>query len=150
MITTINKDILTVDKGVICHFCNCLGAFGGLAGAIGRKWPSVKESYLKSIRDNENKTHNLLGTIDITRVDALPFYVVNAFTQYDFGPGRKTEYSAVKSALKSLRQHASGLDIYLPYKVGCGLGGGDWEIVLKIINEVFENYNKTVYICNNE
>jgi hypothetical protein len=34
--------------------------------------------------------------------------------------------------------------------VGCGLGGGDWEIVLKIINEVFENYNKTVYICNNE
>jgi O-acetyl-ADP-ribose deacetylase (regulator of RNase III) len=32
MITTINKDILTVDKGVIVHSVNCIGAVGGLAG----------------------------------------------------------------------------------------------------------------------
>jgi O-acetyl-ADP-ribose deacetylase (regulator of RNase III) len=39
MITTINKDILTVEKGVIVHSVNCIGGVGGLAGAIARKWP---------------------------------------------------------------------------------------------------------------
>ena len=152
MITTINKDILTVDKGVIVHFCNCLGAMGGLAGAIARKWPIVKESYLKSLEDREQQVgHKVfaLGGIDIIRVEK-PLWVINAFTQYNFGSGRHTEYAAVLSCLRSVERTAQGLDIYLPYMVGCGLGGGDWSIVQKIIEKTFENYGGNVYICKHE
>ena len=40
MITTINKDILTVNKGVIVHSVNCIGGVGGLGGA---DWNIVEE-----------------------------------------------------------------------------------------------------------
>ena len=76
MITIINKDILTVEKGVIVHFCNCLGAMGGLAGAIARKWPIVKESYLKYLEEKENNVF-AIGGIDIVRVEK-PLWVINA------------------------------------------------------------------------
>lgn len=148
MITTINKDILTVDKGVIVHFCNCLGAMGGLAGAIASKWPIVKESYLKYLKEKESNVF-AIGGIDIVRVEK-PLWVINAFTQYDFGSGRRTEYSAVINALEKVRREAISLDIYLPYMVGCGLGGGDWSIVQKIIEKTFENYGGNVYICKHE
>ena len=54
------------------------------------------------------------------------------------------------NALEKIRREAISLDIYLPYMVGCGLGGGDWSIVQKIIEKTFENYRGNVYICKHE
>ncbi len=145
MITTINKDILTVEKGAIVHFCNCLGAMGGLAGAIVCKWPIVKESYLTYLKSKDHAVF-ALGEIDIVRVDK-PLWVINAFTQYDYGSGRHTEYAAVIKVLQNVRKEAISLDVYLPWMVGCGLGGGNWDIVNKIVEEVFSGYPGNVYYC---
>ncbi|EGL17721.1 hypothetical protein HMPREF9413_4472 [Paenibacillus sp. HGF7] len=35
--------------------------------------------------------------------------------------------------------------IALPYNIGCGLAGGDWDIVEQIIEEVFIDYDVTLY-----
>jgi hypothetical protein len=35
--------------------------------------------------------------------------------------------------------------IALPYNLGCGLDGGDWIVVYKIIEEVFNDYDVTIY-----
>jgi hypothetical protein len=35
--------------------------------------------------------------------------------------------------------------IALPYNLGCGLASGDWNIVYKIIEEVFNDYDVTIY-----
>jgi len=34
----------------------------------------------------------------------------------------------------------------VPYKMGCGLAGGDWDIVLKILNRQSEKHDVDIYI----
>lgn len=170
MITTINKDILTVDKGVIVHSVNCIGAVGGLAGAIGRKWPVNAGEYRSHVR-SQNYPVMLLGSVFEVNV-SRNLIVANLFGQYNVGTSKQqTEYAALISGFKhiantffagdekeTLHFGPFGLedvpvtltDIYIPYKIGCGLGGADWSLVEEIINKTFEKSNNDVYICKYE
>jgi len=177
MITTINKDILTVDKGVIVHSVNCIGAVGGLAGAIARKWPKNAEQYKEYVRHRKSSIM-LLGSVFEVNV-AHNVVVANLFGQYCIGTGKQqTEYAALISGFKRIADtvfygddeeeeaiapewHDFGFhavvkrkktlqDIYIPYKIGCGLGGADWNLVEEIIEKSFMNSNKNVYICKHE
>ena len=40
--------------------------------------------------------------------------------------------------------------IGFPYKIGCGLAGGDWNVVESIINEIFKDYKVEIYKYNVE
>ena len=171
MITTINKDILTVDKGVIVHSVNCIGAVGGLAGAIARKWPKNAEKYKEYVRHRKSSIM-LLGSVFEVNV-AHNVIVANLFGQYGIGTGKQqTEYAALISAFKRIANtffvgndketmHFGGslgiedvpntlTDIYIPYKIGCGLGGADWNIVQQIIEKTFEKSENNIYICKHE
>ena len=170
MITTINKDVLTVDKGVIVHSVNCIGAVGGLAGAIGRKWPVNAGEYRSHVR-SQNYPVMLLGSVFEVNV-ANNVIVANLFGQYNIGTSKQqTEYAALIAGFKSIantyfvgndtetiddgvfgiNEHPIVLtDIYVPYKIGCGLGGADWETVQDILHQIFENNHKNVYICKHE
>jgi O-acetyl-ADP-ribose deacetylase (regulator of RNase III) len=165
MIKIINKDILTVDKGVIVHSVNCIGGVGGLAGAIARKWPKNAEKYRAHV-DCQELPIMLLGSVFEVRV-ANNLVVANLFGQNNVGTKeRQTEYSALISGFRKINQtffvgddflegKDSGFritlsDIYIPYKIGCGLGGADWNIVEKIIHKTFEKSTKSVYICKHE
>lgn len=35
--------------------------------------------------------------------------------------------------------------IGFPYKIGCGLAGGDWDVVSAIIEREFEGYEVEIY-----
>ncbi|RAP14807.1 hypothetical protein HS9_00130 [Bacillus velezensis] len=35
--------------------------------------------------------------------------------------------------------------ITLPYGIGCGLAGGNWNDVNKMIESIFEDYEVTIY-----
>jgi hypothetical protein len=171
MITTINKDILTVDKGVIVHSVNCIGAVGGLAGAIARKWPKNADEYRAHVKRQELPIM-LLGSVFEVNV-AHNVIVANLFGQNSVSTSeRQTEYAALISGFKSIaqtffqgndreeRDYGSpfGLiefpidltDIYIPYKIGCGLGGASWNIVEEILHKIFDNSHKNVYICSHE
>lgn len=170
MITTINKDILTVDKGVIVHSVNCIGAVGGLAGAIARKWPKNADEYRSHVR-NQKLPIMLLGSVFEVNV-AHNVFVANLFGQNNVGSNqRQTEYSALIAGFKRIANTTFygndietvdfgrlGLkdakivlnDIYIPYKIGCGLGGADWNIVEEIINKIFDSSHFNVYICKHE
>ena len=171
MTTTINKDILTVDKGVIVHSVNCIGAVGGLAGAIARKWPKNAEEYCSHVK-NQKMPIMLLGSVFEVNV-AHNVVVANLFGQNNVGTReRQTEYSALIAGFKSIantyfqgndmrevdygnpfgfvEEKIDLTDIYIPYKIGCGLGGADWSIVEQIINKAFEKSENNVYICKHE
>jgi O-acetyl-ADP-ribose deacetylase (regulator of RNase III) len=170
MITTINKDILTVDKGVIVHSVNCIGAVGGLAGAIARKWPKNAEQYKAHVK-RQKLPIMLLGSVFEVNV-AHNVVVANLFGQYNVGTSKQqTEYAALIAGFKriantffagdekeTLHFGPFGLedvpvtltDIYIPYKIGCGLGGADWSLVEEIINKTFEKSENDVYICKYE
>ena len=169
MITTINKDILTVNKGVIVHSVNCIGGVGGLAGAIARKWPKNADEYRAHVR-NQKLPIMLLGSVFEVNV-ANNVIVANLFGQNNVGTNqRQTEYSALIAGFKRIANttfygddkipdysnheyYLSKLtlnDIYIPYKIGCGLGGADWNIVEEIINKTFDSSHFNVYICKHE
>lgn len=170
MITEIHKDLLKVTEGIICQQVNCLGAVGGLSNDIAKKWPKNKDVYKQYVWDtaiNQGNAVFALGTCCDVQVECNLF-IANLFGQYDYGRNyRRTEYSALISALEHVRdnhytsdQTEEALtflginefniplkDIYIPKWMGCGLGGGDWNIVLDIINKVFDSSTKNVYIC---
>ncbi len=171
MITTINKDILTVDKGVIVHSVNCIGAVGGLAGAIARKWPKNADEYRAHIK-RQKLPIMLLGSVFEVNV-AHNVIVANLFGQYNIGTSKQqTEYSALIRGFKNIAEtffqgndkeerdygNPFGLvdqpinltDIYIPYKIGCGLGGADWNLVEEILYRIFDSSSKNVYICHHE
>ena len=70
-------------------------------------------------------------------------YVANVFSQDDFYSKRKdtiTDYDAMEKALIEVDNfaHANGLTIAIPGYMGCGIAGGDWEKVRRIIRRVFK------------
>lgn len=139
-----NRDILTVSSGFICQQVNCEKVMGaGLAAQIKKKWPIVYTTYLS------NKP--VLGEYDLVRVSGtMPgLYVANLYGQQGFGTDkRQTNYGALSSALASMA-HDLRFDIphiYFPFEMGCGLGGGDWNIVSELIEFYFPN----AIICRKE
>ena len=134
----VDKDILTVSTGIICHQVNTKGIMGaGLALAVKTKYPGAYYHY---------KTSRLrLGRVLLSRVDNR-LWIAHLIAQESFGPGVQTDYDAFRSSIRHLHQvqthlhkvqdkELRDLGVYLPYKIGCGLAGGDWDTVLAIIEE---------------
>ena len=75
--------------------------------------------------------------------------IVNLFAQDRYGSDGKryTDYNAFRSCLNNLKQCVPpGETIAFPFKIGCGLGGGDWDKILTIIAEVFwEEYHVEIW-----
>lgn len=69
---------------------------------------------------------------------------MNMFSQI---PNFTTDYEAMKKALTEIKEYAKSFDlsIAIPYKIGCGIANGDWNIVYKIIEEVFSDYDVALY-----
>lgn len=163
MIKEIVKDITTVTEGIVCHQVNCLGTMGsGVAAAIRQKWPEVFTTYHKKYVENVDSPWKQLGECQMVGVGNDMFadiYVANLFGQYDFGANsRYTEYCALSTALQNLngiieyreehRYENEVFDLYIPYKMGCDRGGGDWNIVSQMIEELLHTNNRTIYICS--
>lgn len=137
-------------RKIIAHVVNDLGKMGsGVALAILKKWPVVKERYinwsknkesfilLKDMEGGEFK----LGNTQFVRVDVENKIVVanmigqhNIIGMDDTPPIR---YDALRSCLKKVGEIAKkyNASVNLPYKAGCDRAGGSWDIVEKIIQE---------------
>lgn len=145
-------DITTVDAGYVLHQVNCRGAMGGgLAAQLRKKFPDCYTPYKKLCDETEPELKfTLLGQAQILLMDSGPF-IVNLFGQlHTSHTQRETEYHALYMALLQFKfaiRESSVLPIYVPYGLGCGLGGGDWAIVSKIIEHVFKDVKNPVYIC---
>lgn len=147
MIKIINGNILNASEHIIGHQVNCKGVMGaGLAKQIRNKYPEVYKRYVSFVKEFGNNA-SLLGMVQITRVDEDKF-IANVFSQNSYGrTGLHTSYELLRIALEKLKLCAMGVNksIALPYGIGCGLAGGDWSIVYKIIDEVFNGYEVTLY-----
>lgn len=132
----------------ICQQVNCKGVMGaGLAMQIRSQWPVVYQRYLEFCYGNNG---NKLGTYQEVLVEPK-LYIVNLFGQNGYGRGkRQTNYAALAAALFSFfrdcAQKNQDVTIRLPYGLGCGLAGGDWNTVLAIINDAAKAWNLNVEI----
>lgn len=151
----IQSDITKIETGVIIQQVNCQNAMGaGVARAICEKWPVVKENYHKFCDLGSRMSPNfrdlgLLGEIQEITVQKDPeIIVINVFGQLSYGNAAKTgkrytDYGALKTAFTEINRNlirggysqksGAALPFYIPKFFGAGLGGGDSEIIHRLI-----------------
>lgn len=148
MIKIIDGDLLEAKEDVIGHQVNCQGKMGsGVADQIKKKWDVVYLSYtlyLKTIIDP-------LGDCEIVPVEENK-WVANLYGQDNYGYDGKqyTDVFKLTCALKELKDLCKkhNKSVALPYKIGCDRGGANWDEVYQIIEEIFSDYEVTLYKYN--
>lgn len=137
---------------VIAHGCNCMCNMGsGIAVGMNKSF-GVGNYPLEhpNTRGNINK----LGQIEFRHFplsNETGLYVVNCYSQYFPGKNLKPlDYEALKLCLRKINFSFNGNRIGLPYVIGCGLAGGDPEIVIPIIKEELKDCDVTVVIYDKE
>lgn len=126
---------------VIVHGCNCFCTMGaGIAKSIKDKFPSVYEADCKTIKGDESK----LGDYTFAIVDDVTF--INLYTQYGYSrSSQDVNYIAVANGFKKIKANFSGKKIAMPL-IGCGLAGGDWNVIESIIRKVLRDEDVTIVI----
>lgn len=126
----INGDITQIAEGVIVHQVNCQGAIGaGLSGQLIAKYPQLERDYYERC-EGENP-EELMGTMLQTIInDKLA--IVSVFAQLNYGNAYKThkvytDMDVLVQDLKFLCTVYPEDKFYIPYRIGCGLAGGNWE-----------------------
>ena len=146
-------NLLDAPVDYICHQVNCQGKMNsGIAKQIRNRWPQVYDAYCKWYYSFEN----MLGSIqivDIDHFDNSPSVINMAAQQfYGYDGRRYTSYDAFWSCLGEIRNKVpKGSSIGFPYKIGCGLGGANWKVIEKMIEEVLGfDYNVYIYMLEEE
>ena len=130
----------------IGHQVNCKGKSGaGVAKQIYNKWgDDYQEGYESNCK--ANKPEDILGTCQ--RVWVEDGCIANLYGQKGYGRNKTyTSYTALTKALQEFVEITPEYKtIALPYGMGAGLGGGDWDKIEAIIEDIFEDYY--VYLYN--
>lgn len=135
---------------VIVHGANCRNIMGaGIAARIRNEFPEAFEVDSEFAKLYEPK--DMLGEFSyaMVRREQASFFVVNAYTQLNIGDGLQVDYNAIDSVFSSLLDefdnHYHTVRIGYP-QIGAGLGGGDWDIISKIIDKNLNGSNHTLVL----
>ena len=157
-------NLLDAPVDYICHQVNCQGRMGsGIAKQIRERWPVVYQEYQAKFDAIEEEIIKLCGSwesqMDVSEalLGDVQFVavgenktVVNMFAQqyYGYDGLRYTSYDAFWSCLGKIKEYIpKGSTIGFPWKIGCGLGGANWEVISTMIEEVLaEDYEVYIYI----
>ena len=155
-------DLLSGAEQVVCQQLNCLTTKPhGLSASLARRYPysNVYAMRKQSLAINNRCTRDsegIPGTANFCNGLRGPI-VAGLFAQHDFGrPGTRTpchqdsaEMRRVwfASALQDVRSFMikhNLKSIGIPYMIGCGLAGGDWEVYRKMLDEFAKDAPFTV------
>jgi hypothetical protein len=133
--------------GLILQVVNDVGAYGaGVSGSIGKRWSKVPTEYRRLAQSGSKEF--TLGHVQFIYIDP-DFEVANLIAQKGLkaaGNPQPLQYDVFVECLKKVAHYAKDNKhkrIHVPYQIGCGLAGGDWEVVEKmlidgIVNEGLE------------
>lgn len=135
-------DILTTDAKYIAHCVNAQHAMNsGVARAIRDRYPKAYDDYMSSVLSmgkvilSKNEPHNILHIV------GQEFY--------GRAPGhRYVDYPSLRKGIATINKHISE-PVAFP-RIGCGLAGGDWVVVAKIIEEEATNFQPIVFSFDDE
>ncbi|KTF59863.1 MULTISPECIES: macro domain-containing protein [Bacillus amyloliquefaciens group] len=153
MIVYKTGDILMATEDIICHQVNCKGVMGaGLAKQIRNKYPKCYVEYKEYVGKWGYDATVLLGGVYYYR-DKSGKVIANLFGQNGFErENQQTDYTSLRRAFHNVKGNVTGIDdqyggksVAIPYGIGCGLAGGNWDVVQEIIDEVFVDYGVSVY-----
>ncbi|QAA32377.1 macro domain-containing protein [Clostridium manihotivorum] len=133
---------------IIAHICNDIGAWGkGFVLAVSRSWSEPENQYKAWYKVGDDFK---LGKVQFVQVSD-EIYVANMIGQRGIRRGKTgtppIRYEAVDQCLEEVAKKAIELDasIHMP-RIGCGLAGGKWEEIEKLINKNIISKNIDVYV----
>lgn len=129
---------------VIAHSANNKGVMGsGVAKAIIAKYPQVKQDYTIEYQRSGALP---LGKVVLSWEEGILIYTIVGQDGYGYDGSVYVDYNALKQGFRSINTESDQLftELAMP-KIGAGLGGGDWQVIEKIIKEVFTNKKVIVY-----
>lgn len=138
MTTIVKGNLLDVTQGFIMQQVNCKDVMGaGVAKAIYTKYPVVKEQYHESfVTSAPELLRNEFHFVQVTP----QLIVVNSYTQFTYGKDgtHHTDDAALIENIKRVAAIAAKhhTNLCIPYKIGCGLGGGDWDRIYDGIDDI--------------
>jgi O-acetyl-ADP-ribose deacetylase (regulator of RNase III) len=140
VIKEVRGNLIHAKTMLILHGCNCFLTMGaGVALALRNKWPQVYAADLETKKAYISK----LGTYSKAEVGTNQL-VLNCYTQYMYGRDKRhADYDAIRAVFKKIKIDFPKIDLSMS-PIGCGLAGGDWDVVKQIVEEVFDD--RTVYV----
>jgi O-acetyl-ADP-ribose deacetylase (regulator of RNase III) len=148
------------EVSAIGHQANCFNTMNsGVAKAIRARFPDAYDADCETVKGDITKFgDSSIGTMyNDTHNMGL---IYNLYGQYNYGYDAKgyTSYPKLKQALESMRDDLLSATDYHPHyfkvgfpKIGAGLGGGDWDTIAEIIDQVFdERFSVTIYVLRED
>ncbi len=140
-------NILDATEDAIIQQCNCVARKPhGLSQQIAQRFPHC--------RVYSNNTQKTPGTIEVYHGNPT---IICLLAQYGMGKPHDYGQREPDSYKLRLRWFQDALDeinpdeyssVAIPYKIGCGLAGGNWNEYLPIIEEFDKKIPVTLYIIN--
>lgn len=134
----------------VIHQTNYFGVMGGgIALQIKHQFPNVFDEYAKLCATKTME--QLLGQAQLvktTHANGAKFTICNCFGQGDYGRVVcYTKYDALENAMILVNKAApKDARILIPKFIGCGLAGGDWNIVSDMIQKVFADREEVLLV----
>lgn len=144
MLEIVNGDLLEAKEKYMAHVCNCVSQKAmGIAKDIFDKFPYANTYINRTVPDN-------LATIKILGNGQDQRYIINMFSMAYPGKPRYPDSKLDGTLAREKYFHKCLLkiakienleSIAFPWRIGCNLGGGDWNIYLGTIN----NFAQYIY-----
>lgn len=169
MIKIIEENLFNSYANIIVHQVNTQGVMGsGVAVQVAKKFPHVYKEYRSYVNYCKKNGVSMMGKVQYVPVDVWAIglvdtiknnnvvtydrhyqYIANAFGQKTYGKGLQTDINSLTNCFMDIQLKAEQINasIAIPYKIGCCRGGADWNVVYKIIQEVFDGSDLDVMIC---
>lgn len=135
-----------VERGDISyavHCCNDMAVMGsGIAKQIKQRFPLAYTRYIASFK-RENDRDTMLG--EVSCGDGI----INLIGQQNFGYDGKRylNYGAIVKGFQEIIEEWGYEDVIFgfPYLFGCDRAGGDWDIMMELIEFCFEGFEVRIY-----
>ena len=137
----------------LAHCANAQGVMGaGIAKQIAKEYPKVLTEYKQDLNNwyyqgKERSFEKMLGKVS----ELSNPYIFSIIGQADVGTDkRQVNYGAIAAGLSQIiatHVNENKFKLGIPKYMGCGLAGGDWEIMSEIIYGMFRHvHNIDLYI----
>ena len=134
----ITGDITAIDDGIIIHQVNCQGVMGaGVAKSLRALYPRIFDEYKHALDTyGKQKMFGLVQNVPVTPT----LTIVNAFTQFSYGNPKKTgvvytDVNKLVTAIKFTCRKNPGTPVYIPFGIGAGFGGADWNDIASQLDD---------------
>lgn len=146
MIKIIDGNLFDSNTEVIAHQCNCQGVMGsGVAAEVKKRYPNVYQAY----RFAYEKYGLTLGQVIVVKTpDNKRIANLLAQEKYGYDGKQYTHYDKLQECFDRIVEFMKEENlktIAFPYLMACHRGGGDWNVVYKMIEDTFKDFDVEIW-----